>query len=139
MGRTDRHVRSYRGDTCDSLNARGTIGKEVKYARRKKRRLIFSFDLLRPPYSRRLRLQPSCAAAGVLLRGRRYGFAAPGVGVVVKCQSVAALSVSAPFGLRIREPWTVFESATLGLSAVPSTRLKVPGAPLIVAATIEPS
>ena len=45
----------------------------------------------------------------------------PGSTVVVNAQSVAASSVSLPFGIRASEPATVFESATAAGSTVPST------------------
>ena len=50
-------------------------------------------------------------------------FAVPGVSVVHSAQSVAALFVSWPSGLRHRERTVVFESETLVGSTVPSTRL----------------
>jgi hypothetical protein len=55
----------------------------------------------------------------------------------VKTQSEAASFVSEPLGARLSEPSTVFESATVSASGVPSTRLNV--APPIVAAVIAPS
>jgi hypothetical protein len=64
-------------------------------------------------------------------------FAAPGVGVVVKAQSVAASSASCPSGLRISEPSTVFESPTVAGRGTPSTSEYA--WPSIVAAVIEPS
>ena len=63
--------------------------------------------------------------------------AAPGVGVVVNAQSVAASSESWPSGVRINVPSTVFESATVAASGSPSTREYV--WPSIVADVIGPS
>jgi hypothetical protein len=56
---------------------------------------------------------------------------------VVKAQSAAALSVSAPSGIRASVPSTVFESATSTGSIVPSTWLNA--FPPMVAAAIAPS
>jgi hypothetical protein len=66
-----------------------------------------------------------------------FTFAAPGVGVVVNDQSVAALFVSVPSGMRASVPSTVFESATSTASTVPSTRSNTLAS--IVAVWIAPS
>ena len=79
-------------------------------------------------------------SAGARARVELYDvatFAAPFVTVVVNAQSTAALFVSLPFGIRDNDPATVFESATVSASAVPSTRSYV--WPSIVAARISPS
>ena len=64
-------------------------------------------------------------------------FAEPGVGVASNAQSVAASSVSDPFGSRSIEPSTAFESSTA--DGFPSTRLTGPGKPSRCAAVIAPS